>query len=144
MEKFDLNSFLPYQVNVLASRMSRSLEARYRNKFGITVSEWRILVHLHQDQAGLVSTRDIQQRVDMHKSRVSRTAKKLEGSGYIVKRPHPTDRRIINLALTEKGHEIMGEISPIASQYQVDLLASLGKLGKPFRDGLNALLEGRT
>lgn len=144
MEKFDLNSFLPYQVNVLASRMSRSLEARYRNKFGITVSEWRILVHLYQDQAGLVSTRDIQQRVDMHKSRVSRAAKKLEGSGYIIKRPHPTDRRIINLALTEKGHEIMGEISPIASQYQVDLLASLGELGKPFRDGLNALLEGRT
>ncbi len=144
MEKFDLNSFLPYQVNVLASRMSRSLEARYRNKFGITVSEWRILVHLYQDQAGLVSTRDIQQRVDMHKSRVSRAAKKLEGSGYIIKRPHPTDRRIINLALTEKGHEIMGEISPIASQYQVDLLASLGELGKPFRDGLNALLEART
>ena len=103
MEKFDLNSFLPYQVNVLASRMSRSLEARYRNKFGITVSEWRILVHLHQDQAGLVSTRDIQQRVDMHKSRVSRAAKKLEGSGYIIKRPtRPTGASSIS-RLPRKG-----------------------------------------
>ena len=139
MASFDLDNFLPYKVNVLASRMSRSLEARYRNRFGITVSEWRILAHL--SQAGSVSTRDIQARVDMHKSRVSRAAKRLELSGYITKVPNATDRRIVNLALTEKGRGIMGEIAPIASQYQSELLAALGELSQPFRDGLAVLLE---
>ena len=139
MAKFDLNNFLPYQVNVLASRMSRNLEARYRSKFGISVAEWRILAHL--SQAGSVSTRDIQRRVDMHKSRVSRAAKRLQSSGYITKTPNSADRRVFNLALTGKGRDIVGEIAPIASQYQGELLATLGERGQSFRDGLNELLE---
>lgn len=46
MTDFYLEEFIPYQISVLANQMSRDLEKRYRHKFGIRVSEWRILCHL--------------------------------------------------------------------------------------------------
>ncbi|MGI9395503.1 MAG: MarR family winged helix-turn-helix transcriptional regulator, partial [Boseongicola sp.] len=105
MTEFNLEDFLPYQLSVLAENTSRAFEKEYRARFGIGVAEWRVVAHLSQSAS--VSVRDIQKRVAMEKSRVSRAAARLEKSGYVARQPDLKDRRLIALALTEKGHDMV-------------------------------------
>ena len=127
MNTFDLDEFLPYRFSVLAQRMSREFESRYRNRFGIRVAEWRIVAHL--SQSGPVSVRELVKRVDLHKSRVSRAAQRLEAAGYVSKTTDSRDRRLVELQLTPKGMAMMEELAPLANGYQQELLERIGNNG---------------
>ena len=58
MEQFDLDAFLPYQLAVAATRVSRAFAERYRAEFGLSIPEWRVLAHL--SRSGAVSVREIE------------------------------------------------------------------------------------
>lgn len=135
---FDLSAFLPYQLAVVASRVSKGFAERYRAEFGLTIPEWRVLAHMAQFDA--VSVREIQARVDMDKSKVSRAAARLEATGLIEKRGDPKDRRLLDMRLTEKGRDLMARITPIAEAYQAEILAKLGADAPVFRAALLRLL----
>lgn len=139
MTAFVLERFLPYQLAVAASRTSREFAALYRERFGIGIAEWRVVAHL--SQAGRVSIREIFDRVDMDKSRVSRAAARLEEAGYVSKERGRTDRRLIELALTEKGHAMMREIAPLAETFERALADRLGACEPGFRAGLETLMK---
>ena len=132
---FDLNAFLPYRLNAVASRISRTFAEHYRDEFGISIPEWRVLVHLHH--AGDVSVRDIEARVDMEKSKVSRAASRLEIAGYVSKAVNDSDRRLLVLRLTPAGRALVARLLPVAMRFQDELLATLG----PLVPGLNAALD---
>ena len=138
---FDLASFLPYQLAVASSRISREFAERYKAEFGLTIPEWRVLAHLAQ--SGAVSVREIHARVDMDKSKVSRAAARLEGSGLIEKRENAEDRRLLDMRLTPKGRDLIARIVPIADTYQAELVALLGRHAPDFRAGLLKLYEDK-
>lgn len=137
-DPFILDTFLPYRVAVLAGRLSREYSRIYQERFGLSRAEWRVVAHLSQESA--VSVREIHARVDMDKSKVSRAAARLEGAGYITKRVSPMDRRLVELALTEKGRAMIDELAPIAQAFQAELMARLGDNADGFLDGMAALL----
>ena len=139
MADFDLDGFLPYQLAVLAGRISREFATLYRERFGISIPEWRVLAHL--SQSGSVSVREIHQKVDMDKSKVSRAAARLEAAGYLTKRENAADRRLVSLALTEKGRALIAEIAPIAQAFERDVEDRLGEAAPAFRDALRQLLS---
>lgn len=136
---FDLHSFTPYRLAVAAEKLSDLLARRYRQEFGISVPEWRVLVHL--TQADGVSVRDIERKVAMEKSKVSRAATRLEAEGYVQKRVNDRDRRLVHLALTAKGHALMAKLLPLAEGFQQEINARLGATLQGFEDGLDALLK---
>ena len=136
--EFDLDNFLPYQLAVLAQRISREFAARYGARFDISIPEWRVVAHL--SQAGAVSVREIHARVDMDKSKVSRAATRLEAAGYITKAAHPDDKRLVALSLTAKGRAMMAEIAPLARAYEAEVMARLGPEATGFRAALADLL----
>lgn len=138
MTKLDLNNFLPYQLAVLASRVSREFAAVYQKKFDISIPEWRVVAHLSQTEA--VSVREIHLKVDMDKSKVSRAAARLEAAGYITKRESQVDRRLVDLQLTEKGRAMIAEITPIAKKFERNFLAQLGGESDSFRKAVRKLL----
>ena len=131
MSGFDLNGFLPYQLAVLASRVSREFSTLYKQKFGISVAEWRVVAHLSQE--GSVSVREIHKRVDMDKSKVSRAASRLEQRGFVTKSANPDDGRLVSLALTESGQQMIAEMTPIAREFEASVLAELGDDAEVFR-----------
>jgi DNA-binding MarR family transcriptional regulator len=116
MTDFDLDEFLPYQLAVLAGRVSRGFAEQYRSKFGLTIPEWRVLVHL--SQAETLSIRDLHERADLEKSKASRAASRLEASGLIAKRDASDDRRLVALTLTPKGKDLMARLIPLAQAYE--------------------------
>ena len=136
---FDLNDFLPYRLNAAASRISRAFADRYREEFGISIPEWRVLAHLHQ--SGDVSVRDIEARADMEKSKVSRAATRLEAAGYITKAVNDADRRLLALRLTPEGQALVARVLPVAMQFQAEMLARLGDAAPGLEAGLSLLLE---
>lgn len=140
MGGFVLNDFLPYQLAVVAQRVSREYAALYRERFGISIPEWRVVAHL--SQAGSVSVREIYAKVDMDKSKVSRAAARLEAAGYVTKRDNPTDRRLVELSLTDKGRDMIAELEPIAREYEARVMQELGEDGIAFRSSLVRLMNG--
>ncbi|MFV0410026.1 MAG: MarR family winged helix-turn-helix transcriptional regulator [Paracoccus sp. (in: a-proteobacteria)] len=131
---FDLDGFLPYQLNVAATQISRRFAALYEAEVGLSIPEWRVLAHL--SRSGAVSVRDIHIQVNLDKSVVSRAASKLEQAGLVKKSGHEGDRRLIALELTDQGHALMQRLGRIAEAFQAKLMGELG----PLADGLSEAL----
>ena len=119
MTGFILDDFLPYQLAVLSERVSREFSALYRERFGISIPEWRVVAHL--SQSGPVSVREISARAAMDKSKTSRAAARLEAAGYVTKRADPGDGRLIALELTEAGQAMVEEIREVLAKKATDL-----------------------
>lgn len=135
-----LSGFLPFRPRVVATRISRRFARRYEAEAGLTVPEWRVLAHL--DRAGEVSVRDINIRVNLDKSVVSRAASRLEQAGYLRKSGNDADRRLIVLQLTAEGQALMRRLGRIADDFQAELLAELGPGAAAFVDALAILSAG--
>jgi len=138
MSCFDLEEFLPYQLAVLADQVSRGFSALYRQRYGLSVAEWRVVAHL--GQSGMVSVREIHRRAMLGKSQVSRAASKLERNGYITKAANPADGRLVSLALTERGKAMLADLAPKAMAYEREILTALDG-GTEFRASVRQLLE---
>ncbi|OOY19445.1 MarR family transcriptional regulator [Thioclava sp. DLFJ5-1] len=138
MPEFDLYSFTPYRLAVAAEKLSERLARQYRDRFGISIPEWRVLVHLAQSDD--VSVRDIEARVAMEKSKVSRAASRLETSGLIAKARHEGDKRLVKLRLTANGRAMMAELLVLANAFQAELEAELGDAATKLETGLDRLL----
>lgn len=136
---FDLSAFLPYRMTVLAERLSAGLAKRYRDEFGISVAEWRVLVHVAD--AGAVSVRDIERRVHLEKSKASRAASRLEADGLLRKEINEKDRRLVALSLTEDGEALMSKLLKIATAYQSRLDDLLGSDATALDAAYSKLIE---
>ncbi|EBA06469.1 MarR family winged helix-turn-helix transcriptional regulator [Sagittula stellata] len=139
LPEFDLYGFTPYRLAVAAKRTSEELARQYRARFGISIPEWRVLVHLAH--SGKVSVRDIEVRVAMEKYEVSRAAKRLREAGLIERKENPADRRLVILSLTSKGRQMMTELLPMAKAHQKELEKRLGDAFQQLEAGLEELLK---
>ena len=120
-----LDRFMPYLLNVLAHRVSRNLAQTYEARFEISIPEWRLLAHLAESDR--ISVREVFQRVDMDKAKISRAASSLVGRGLVEKRTSENDRRLVEMRLTEAGTELFRQIKPLALEYERQLLSRLSE-----------------
>ena len=118
-----LDGFLPYRAARLASLLSRGLAAEYESRYRISVPEWRVLVHLTQESE--ISVRDIKERVDMDRARVTRAVQRLDARGLVSKLVNERDRRLVRLALTPSGRKLAAELSQLAMEFERRVTAAL-------------------
>jgi DNA-binding MarR family transcriptional regulator len=98
-----------------------------------------VLAHLAH--SGEVSVRDIERRVSLDKSKVSRAASRLEAEGYVSKQVNADDRRLLCLTLTGKGRALMAELIPLALAYQKRLEVALAGHLDDLEEAIDILLE---
>jgi len=139
---FDLTDFLPYRLNAAAARVSRAFARRYRDEFGLSIPEWRVLAHLYAARGTPVSVRDIEAHADIEKSTASRAAARLAQAGLVARAAQDADRRLVALTLTDQGRALMARLIPVALAFQAELLAELGPAAPGLSAALDAL-EGR-
>ena len=137
---FDLDRYLPYRLTVIAARLSADLARQYKVKHGISIAEWRVLLNV--GYSGDQSVRDIEKRVSLDKSKVSRAASRLEGDGYLTKRVDEADRRLVKLTLTDKGMGLLSDLIPLAVAYQARLDQILGPQAQALEAALDCLTKG--
>lgn len=122
-EVLELEGFLPYRLNVLATLVSQSLARVYGERFGISIPEWRILATLGQFPE--MTAREIGQHSRMHKTTVSRAVAALEKRQLVARRPNRQDMREAFLAMTPQGQAIYAEIVPLARSFAQDLTRNI-------------------
>lgn len=136
-----LEAFLPYRLNRLAEAVSRDFAAIYKERYGLTRPEWRLLATLGQYET--MTATDIGRHSAMHKTKVSRAVTALEKRRWLIRRSDEVDRRTEHLSLTATGREAYGELVPLAKAFEERLFRSIGEDDK--RKVLDALavLEGQ-
>lgn len=156
----DLKNHTATKIAIFANRMSRAASRFYRDRYGIGVVEWRVLMFI--GYANETSANRICRETDLDKGAVSRSLNVLARMGIISVKEDGADSRRRNVALTAKGRALHDRVVPVALERQRILLAALssaevesfmellGRLqtrvagGKPSHDdGISAKVRGR-
>lgn len=135
----DLNHFLPYRLSVISNHISQTIADIYRERFGLSVTEWRVLAVLGR-YPGL-SANAVAQRTAMDKVAVSRAVARLLKTGLIRRDTHDADRRRSVLQLSPAGDRIYDQVVPLALAYERELLASLDASERAMLDRLLTRLD---
>lgn len=139
LPSFDLERYVPYQFSVIAAQLSANLAKVYQDRFGISVAEWRILVNLAYSDSR--SVRDIQKRIRLDKAKVSRAVAQLENRGLLTKKIDADDRRLLILALTSEGRQMVARLVPLAKDFQDHVAEKLGGEISALQDKLSHLMK---
>lgn len=120
-----LGSFVPFRLNRLAAEVSSHLSEIYRERFGLEIPEWRVLVTIAPE--GGCTAQQIASSTRMHKTRVSRAIAYLMEKGLIERASDSDDRREMPLQLTKAGRRMYSELMPLALERERALLACMSK-----------------
>jgi DNA-binding MarR family transcriptional regulator len=138
----DLEHFLPYRLSVLSNRVSQCIAQAYGERFGIGITEWRVLAVLGREPGLAANT--VAERTAMDKVAVSRAVARLLERGLLQRDTHGDDRRRSVLELSEAGYGIYDEVVPVARGYERQLLASLDDEERAMLDRLLGKLAAAT
>ena len=118
-----LERFLPYRLSVLSNRVSQDIANLYSKRFGIGITEWRVMAVLGHEHN--LSANQVAERTAMDKVAVSRALAKLIENKLLLRQTHGEDRRRSELKLSAKGYKIFDQIVPLALAYEQQILSAL-------------------
>jgi DNA-binding MarR family transcriptional regulator len=119
----ELDRFLPYRLSVLSNTISQAIAREYADRFGLSVTEWRVIAVLGRYSG--VSASEVAERTAMDKVAVSRAVASLIEAGRVRREVHGDDRRRSVLALTPKGRKVHEQVAPRALAYERRLVGLL-------------------
>lgn len=132
--ELELERFLPYRLSVLSNRISDAIARIYAGRFGLGVTEWRVIAVLGR-YPGL-SAGAVAQRTAMDKVAVSRAVARLVEAGRLRRELHGDDRRRSVLRLSDEGRRIHAAIAPLALAFERRLLAGMDDAERALLFGL--------
>jgi len=122
-QALELERFLPYRLSVLSNTISQAIAAIYERRFGLSVTEWRVMAVLGRYED--LSARAVAERTAMDKVAVSRALARLIAVGRVRRMVAPHDKRQSVLQLTAKGWKVYDQVAPLALEHERRLLAHL-------------------
>lgn len=134
----ELEHFLPYRLSILSNRISQTISGLYGQRFGLAVTEWRIMAVLGRYPE--LSAGEVAERTAMDKVAVSRALARLLERGLVQRDTHGDDRRRSVLELSPVGYTVYDEVAPMALECERRLLASLDENDRAQLDMLIAKL----
>jgi len=118
-----LQNFLPYQLSVLSNKISAGIAKFYREQYKISVAQWRVLVLL--SDLTNQTAKELTQKSQMDKVRISRTMKSLLTKKFISEKICKEDARARRYTLTSQGIQLINEVKPKALDFEKNLISSL-------------------
>lgn len=137
----NLQDFFPYRLAVLAEVVSQSLAQVYRERFGLTRDEWRVLAALAD--CGTVKTARVIEHTTLEKMQVSRAVQRLEEAGLVERKPDPDDGRGWMVGLTGSGRALYRKIVPVVEAREAFLLDALEPTERQLLDAALAKILAR-
>ncbi|MEX0730762.1 MAG: MarR family transcriptional regulator [Aquisalimonadaceae bacterium] len=127
----NLDTHIPALLTWVANKLGRGASAEYRSKFGVGVTEWRVIALLAIEPE--ISANRIVEVIGLNKGATSRSLRMLESRGLVSIRASGNGRNNIN-ALTEAGRQLHDRILPVALAREQRLVGCLSQ------DELNQLI----
>ena len=119
----DIAQFLTFRILQLHRAMNDQAVALLQDRAGLTQAQWRIIATIGSGMAA--SARDISHISTIDPAQISRTVHALEKMGLLVTTRPQSDRRVLQLALTEKGRRVYQEGLPLMRARQQNLIGAL-------------------
>ena len=119
----ELESFLPYQVILLADRVSRHSAAIVKRFRDLNLSQWRVLAAVAEVEGRTAG--DVVAVTPMDKGLVSRAVKSLIERRLIERRASDSDGRVGHLYLTRRGQRTYRDIARDVRAMEATMLDAL-------------------
>ncbi|GAB2492971.1 MarR family transcriptional regulator [Pseudoxanthomonas sangjuensis] len=137
---FDLDRLFSYRLSVLSNRISGAISREYHRRFGLAITEWRVMAVLGRFPG--LSAGEVSARTAMDKVAVSRAVARLLERGLIQREIHDDDRRRSVLALSTEGVRVHDEVAPMVMEYHQRLFESFTPEERAVLDKLLDKLAG--
>jgi MarR family transcriptional regulator, transcriptional regulator for hemolysin len=122
MIRHELDSSFGFLLHDIARLMRKRFDQRARN-LNLTRAQWQVLAHLarHEgiNQAGLAEILEIEPIT------LGRLIERMAESGWVERRPHPSDRRARQLYLTAQAEPVFARMRALADETREEALAGL-------------------
>ena len=115
--------FIAAKIVTLATLLKRSSSARFQNKYGLAVAEWRVLTRIGASQP--LSLGELANHMGLAASQISRVTSKLVDRGLVVRTQNPKSRRQAEVRLSQRGQELHREIIALGIKRNADLLEGI-------------------
>lgn len=115
-----LESFIPYRLSLISNTVSSGVAETYRDKYGLSITEWRIMAILGEYPGA--SAEEVCRRTRIEKSLVSRALTRLLRRVMVGRVVDEQDKRRSHLTLSVWGAEVYGELVPLSISYEKSLL----------------------
>ena len=103
---------LAFTADLMLSQISRLLQP-----FDLTPASGLVLSIL-ADSVEPLPPHEIAERLIVSRATVTGLIDSLEKREYVRRRPHPTDRRMLLVEITEKGRQVAKEFRPVVHRHQ--------------------------
>lgn len=131
--------FLIYDI----SRLMRGSIMERLGDLGLTEAQWRAVAHLTRME-GCRQT-DLAQSLEIRPITLGRVVDRLEASGFVERRQHPTDRRAVTLHLTPEAGPLVKRLRELGQELREHALQGidaedrekLGRMLVRMRDNLS-------
>ena len=114
MQKYDFQNNIGFIVNKTAKAFVKALDSELREKVGVTVGQWKVMVML-VNQDGL-SQKEIAERLGLEGPTLIPIIDKMEKDELVVRKIDPYDRRNNRIYRTEKANELWNEMVKCAAK----------------------------
>ena len=139
--QLDLQQFFPYQFSILSGQVSDYIALIYKQQYGLTKYEWRVLATVGQHLA--ISSKNIAAFTQLDKMQVSRAIARLIKIDALKQQNSSQDRRSHLLALTSRGQQIYQEIVPLVIEQEKRMLAGLTQQERQLLSSLTLKLSAQ-
>jgi DNA-binding MarR family transcriptional regulator len=116
----DLDKYVPAYLTYLAGKISNSASATYRPKFGVGITDWRIMALLATEP--WISAGRVCDVIGLDKAAVSRSVREMKKIGIVDVRWADDDQYRQLIALTRKGLILHDRIVKLSLQREQQLL----------------------
>ncbi len=129
------------------SRLMRRNFNRRAQEMGLTITQGRVIIHLERNEG--LSQVELASVLEVQPITLTRLIDRMEDSQWVERRPHPSDRRAVQLFLTDKIQPMLADIkamlrqtleetiSGIAEGRQHQFLETLGQMKQTLLDTEN-------
>jgi DNA-binding MarR family transcriptional regulator len=124
-DRIPLQEYVQVRLVQLGETLARVATTTFESRFHLRNAELWILAQLGGKESLPVS--EISRRTRIDKAWISRSSRALIRRGLVRRTRHPSDSRVILLALTPKGDELLSKIAPVSRRRHDWLLRGLPK-----------------
>ncbi len=135
-----MTEFPPLLAIQQLARTYRLLMATFEAQIGHSMPRWRILLLLHQN--GEMTQKRLARDLGMDPAALTRQIKAIERMGWVSRRGDAADNRLVHVALTAAGSELVAQTLPRRSAFIEQAFGDLsGDQLKALSDMLRGLEE---
>lgn len=136
-----------FLISDIARLMRTAFDRRVRG-LGLTRSQWLVINRLYRRPGATQS--ELAEMLEVEKATAGRMVDRMEKSGWVLRRPDATDRRVNRLHLSDEAEQIQVRLAAIAEETIDDALSLLSAeereqfsaLTRRIKRRLQAMLDG--